>query len=61
MKKGEKIIWIVLVIFFGVADLMALHNIYATDARLVTEYVVLGASFIVFLILALYFIRKRKL
>lgn len=61
MKKGEKIIWIALIVVFGVADLMALHNIYATDARLTTEYVVIGVSFIVFLILALYFIRKRKL
>lgn len=61
MKKGEKIVWIVLVIIFGMADLMALHNIYATDARLVTEYVVLGASMVVFIIVALYFINKRKL
>lgn len=61
MKKGEKIVWIVLVIIFGMADLMALHNIYATDARLVTEYVVLGASIVVFIILALYFVNKRNL
>jgi len=59
VKKGEKITWIIIGIVFGVADLMALHNIYAADALLFTESVVLGGSFIVFVVLTFRLLKNR--
>lgn len=47
-------------IVFGMADLMALHNIYAADATLITEWVVLVVSFIIIVVLAFRLLKNRK-
>lgn len=59
MKKKEKIWWILIGVVLAIADLMAIHNIRATDAKLKVEFYVLAASIVVFIILAIRMKAKR--
>ncbi|MDZ7777756.1 MAG: hypothetical protein U5L09_20135 [Bacteroidales bacterium] len=59
MKKSVKIWIIVFVILLGIADLMALHNIYATDIILYKEYIILVISLFIYIYLAYRLFSRR--
>lgn len=60
MKRERKIVTITIIIALAILVIMALHDIAGNEENLTSEYITLGFSIIVFLILAVRLYKEKQ-
>jgi len=60
MKRERKIVTITILIALAILVIMALHDIAGNEENLTNEYIILGFSIIIFLIMAIRLYKEKK-
>jgi len=60
MKKEKKIVFITIIIALAILVFMALHDIARSEENLVTEYITIGISIIIFVLLAARLLKEKN-